>query len=171
MAGINDDAVVFLSKVTKTVLSLPKVGNVCKQRKKIFSCGLDTLICDVVAGMVKNVFSHVPVLDEHDKVIGVFSESTMLEMHKSGWTHKNTAKVKSISDLLPIAQHKADEFLFVAKDAPVSQLRRLTAESLERGKRIGMFLVTETGCEDEPLFGILTVWDLVGVSDSEIGNK
>ena len=101
----------------------------------------------------------------------MFSESTMLEMHKSGWTHKNSARINSIYDLLPVAQHKADEFLFVAKDAPVSQLRRLTAESLERGKRIGMFLVTETGCEDEPLFGILTVWDLVGVSDSEIESR
>ena len=171
VAGINDSANEFLRMVTESVLALPKVGNVCKPIKKVFFCGLDTLISDVVAGMVKSVFSHVPVLDAQDKVIGVFSESTMLEMHKSGWTHKNTAKIKSISDLLPVSRHKADEFPFVAMSAPVSYLCRLTSEALAAGKRIGMFLVTENGQEDEPLAGILTVWDIVGVSDSEIGNR
>lgn len=168
---LNDSAVEFLNKTIEIVKTLPKVGNVCKPLKDVFSCRLDTLISDVVAKMVKCVYSHVPVLDDQNKVIGVFSESTMLEMHKSGWTHKNTAKVKSINDLVPIGRHKADVFPVVAMSTPVSYLRRLTSEALAAGKRIGLFLVTENGQEDEPLAGILTVWDLAGVSDSEIGNR
>ena len=168
---LNDSAVEFLNKTIEIVKTLPKVGNVCKPLKDVFSCRLDTLICDVVTKMVKSVYSHVPVLDDQNKVIGVFSESTMLEMHKAGWTHKDTAKMRSISDLLPIRCHKADAFPFVAMSAPVSYLRRLTNEALLNGRRIGMFLVTEDGRAQEPLNGILTVWDLVGVSDAEVLSK
>ena len=161
--ALNDSAVTFLNKVIEIVRSLPKVGNVCKPIKKVYTCHLDTAISDVVSKMVKSVYSHVPVLDDQNKVIGVFSESTMLEMHRNGWTHKNTARMKSISDLLPIKCHKADDFPFVATSAPVPYLRRLTDTALVDGKRIGLFLVTENGQTEEPLTGILTVWDLVGV--------
>lgn len=169
--ALNDSVLVFLNKVIETVKSLPKVGNVCKPLKQVYSCRLDTIISDVVSKMVKSVYSNVPVLDDQNKVIGVFSESTMLEMHMSGWTHKDTAMMKSVSDLLPIKRHRADAFPFVAKISPVPYLRRLTEEALKEGKRIGLFLVTENGRADEPLTGILTVWDLVGVSDTEIGKN
>lgn len=169
--ALNDSVLVFLNKVIEMVQSLPKVGNACKPLKHVYSCRLDTIISDVVSKMVKSVYSNVPVLDDQNKVIGVFSESTMLEMYRSGWTHKNTAMMKNISDLLPIKHHRADAFPFVAQSSPVPYLRRLTDEALKEGKRIGLFLVTENGRADEPLIGILTVWDLVGVLDTEIGKN
>ena len=169
--AFNNSALTFLNKAIGIVQTLPRVGNVCKSLKRVYSCRLDTIISDVVAEMMKRVYSHVPVLDDLGKVIGVFSESTMLQMHRNGWIHKNIAQMKSIRDLLPIERHKADEFPFVATSEPVPYLRRLTDDALVDGKRIGMFLVTENGCAEEPLIGILTVWDLVGVSDGNVGNK
>lgn len=169
--AMNDSSLDFLNNAIELVQSLPKVENVCKPLKRVCSCHLDAIISDVVAKMVKSVYSNVPVLDDYNKVVGVFSESTMLEMHRDGWTHKDTATMKSICELLPIKRHKADAFPFVAKSAPVPYLRKLTDEALREGKRIGLFLVTENGREDESLVGILTVWDLVGVSDAEVGRK
>ena len=169
--ALNDSVLVFLNDIIKTVQALPKVGNVCKPLVKVYSCRLETKICEVVAKMVKSVYSNVPVLDEQDTVIGVFSESTMLQMHRNGWTHKDTATMKNISDLLPVKCHKADAYPFVCKSAPVSYLRRLTDEALQSGKRIGLFLITENGRAEEPLLGILTVWDIVGALDVEVGTN
>ena len=115
--------------------------------------------------MVENSYSHVPVLDEHGKVIGVFSESTMLEMSKADAGGAVPDTMRDIAAFLPMEKHSADVFKFVPKNDAVLHLRQLCDEALGKRERIGMFFVTENGREVEPLLGILTVWDIAGVVD------
>ena len=135
-------------------------------RERLFACSLSDAISSVMDEMAKNRYSHIPVLDERGKVLGVFSESTLIEVRKVKSGRMDSATMGDIASSLKIDNHKADVFRFVPKNATAAYLRKLNYEALQAGDRIGMFFVTENGSEDEPLLGILTVWDLARVSDT-----
>ena len=134
-------------------------------RVNVFSSSLDGEIRRVVEVMLEKVYSHVPVLDADGKVIGVFSESTTLEMRKTGVGNGKSATMRDVAVFLPLDRHTAEVFRFVPKNDPIAHLRYLCADALKKGERIGMFIVTETGTTDEPLLGVLTVWDVAGIAE------
>ena len=163
--SLNSGVVPFLDSVISRIKQLPTAANVLIPLKDVFSCSFDDSIASVIDAMLKNVYSHVPVLDEDGNVVGVFSESTMLEMSQSGSGGVEGKCIRDIAEFLPLERHTADVFRFVPKNDPIAHLRYLCAEALERHERIGMIFVTENGTSDAPLLGILTVWDIAGVSD------
>ena len=134
-------------------------------KSKIFTCSLSDAISSVIDEMVKRGYSHIPVMDEKGKVIGVFSESTMMDGWRAKICSADALTMKDIANLLPIENHKVDVFRFVSKCSTAASLKKMCEESIQNGDRIGLFFVTEHGKSDEPLLGILTVWDIAGVSD------
>ena len=162
---VNAGVVQFLDEVIARLKKLPMVSNIWIPRSEVYFGSLDNAISTVVGDMLTNVYSHVPVLDSDDKVLGVFSESTMLEMNKAGIRDDGKTTLKAVAEFLPCDRHKAEVFRFVPKNDSVAHIRHLCAEALQKHERIGMFFVTEDGKEDESLLGILTVWDVAGVSD------
>ena len=98
-------------------------------------------------------------------MIGVFSESTMMEVWKEGTGQIRATVMRDIEEYLKIDRHKFDEFQFVSKKSTTAHLQKLYEEILKEGKRIGMLFVTETGSQDEPLLGIITEWDVAKVLD------
>ena len=162
---LNEGVLPFLDDVIARIKILPTAANILIPRDDVFSGLLSDMIHDVVYTMLEKVFSHVPVLDSDDCVIGVFSESTMLEMSKAGIQDDGNATLGDVSQFLPCGKHTAEVFRFVPKNDPITHLRYLCAEALGKRERIGMFFVTENGKENEQLLGILTVWDIAGVAD------
>ena len=162
---VNAGVVSFLDEVIARLKKLPMVSNIWIPRSEVYFGSLDDPISTVVGDMLTNVYSHVPVLDSDDKVLGVFSESTMLEMNKAGIRDDGKTTLSAVAEFLPCDRHTAEVFRFVPKNDSVVHIRHLCAEALQKYERIGMFFVTENGKEDEPLLGILTVWDVAGVSD------
>lgn len=136
-------------------------------RDAIMSCSISDAISSVIDKMTERKISHVPVLDEAGKVVGVFSESTMMEAWKANIVCSNIATMDILSSLLPIDKHGVDAFEFVSKNATSAGLWKMHKESLENNKRIGLFLVTENGSPDEPLLGIATAWDVAAALDEK----
>ena len=165
IVSLNSGVVPFLNGVISCIEKLPTAANILIPRCDVFSCSLDDTVSSTIDVMLKNVYSHVPVLDESGKVVGVFSESTMLEMSKSGIGSIKGKLIRDIAEFLPLDRHTADVFRFVPKNDPIAHLRYLCAEALESRERIGMIFVTANGSSDESLLGIITVWDIAGVSD------
>ena len=162
---LNAIIIPFLDDVISRIKKLPTVTNILIPRSAVFSASLDDTISSVVGTMLANVYSHVPVLDSNGMVLGVFSESTMLEMNKAGIHNDGRTTLSIVSKFLPCDKHTAEVFRFVPKNDPVAHIRHLCAEALSKHERIGMIFVTENGKSDEPLLGILTVWDVAGVSN------
>lgn len=162
---VNEEVIPFLDNVISIIKCLPTAANILIPRSDVFSCSLEDGIHSVVNVMLEKVYSHVPVLDTSGKVVGVFSESTMLEMDKAGVRNDSTIRMHDVAAFLPLEKHSAEVFRFVPKNDPISHLRHLCAEALNKHERIGMIFVTENGKPDEPLLGILTVWDIAGISD------
>lgn len=165
LVAINDAVVPFLEDAITLVQRLPTVANVWIPRSDVFVGSLGDNIHLIVEEMLRNVFSHIPVLDSDGKVLGVFSESTLLEMNNAGIMDDGSLTLSNVLEFLPCEVHKADVFRFVPKNDPIAHIRRICAEALARHERIGMFFATKNGKSDEPLLGILTVWDIAGVSD------
>lgn len=161
--AIGETDVQFIKDAAARIRRLATIANILIPRDAVFTCSFESAIRPVIAEMVKNSYSHVPVLDEKGKVIGVFSESTMLEMNRSG--NDAPATMRDIAVFLQMKNHTADVFMFVPKDDPILHLRHLCDNALKKRERIGMFFVTENGRENESLLGILTVWDIAGASD------
>lgn len=155
----------FLEDVIIHIRQLATIENILIPRDVVSTCTLESTVSSVVEKMVKNCYSHVPVIDMDGKIIGVFSESTMLEMNKAGIRSGESAVMRDVAEFLPLAKHTADVFKFVPKNDAVLHLRRLCDEAIKKRERIGMFFVTENGRDDESLLGILTVWDIAGISD------
>ena len=166
LVTVNEEVIPFLDGVIGRIKRLPTAASILIPRVDVFSSSLEEEIRCVVDMMLEKTYSHVPILDAGGKVLGVFSESTMLEMRKTGIGNNEAATMRDISGFLPLNRHTAEVFRFVPKNDPIAHLRCLCADALGKGERIGMFLVTETGTPDEPLLGVLTVWDIAGVSDT-----
>lgn len=165
LVKVSDDIIPYLDEVIDRIKHLPTAANILIPRSDVFACSHDAEICRVVEVMLEKVYSHVPVLDEKGKVTGVFSESTLLEMRKTGVGDEKSAIMRDVDAFLSVDRHTAEVFRFVPKKDPISHLRYLCADALKKGERIGMFIVTENGRKNEPLLGILTVWDIAGVTD------
>lgn len=162
---VNDDVLRYLDEVIDRIKHLPTAANILIPRSDVFACSRDAEIRRVVEVMLEKVYSHVPVLDEDGKVTGVFSESTLLEIRKTGVGDEKSAIMRDVDAFLSVDRHTAEVFRFVSKNDPISHLRYLCADALKKGERIGMFIVTEKGTPDEPLLGILTVWDVAGIAE------
>ena len=162
---LNKEVLPFIVGVIARIKHLPNAANILIPRDNVFSGVPEDTVSSVVDAMLKNVYSHVPVLDERDKVLGVFSESTMLEMSNAGISNGGDCLLRDVTRFLPCDKHTAEVFRFVPFNDPIAHLRSLFAEALAKHERIGMIFVTKNGRADEPLFGIITVWDIAGVSD------
>ena len=55
---------------------------------------------------------------------------------------------------------KVKDFRFVAQTTKVSQIRRYYQQRLRSGQDFHFVFITETGKQDEPLLGFITVWDV-----------
>ena len=158
-------------QVLDAALGRPKeskhVANFWIPRDKIVSCVMTDDISSVIDKMTANRISHVPVLDEEGRVIGVFSESTMMEAWKAKLSCMATSTISVLDSLLPTDKHKVDEFLFVSKRATAAGLWKIHKESLENDRRIGLFLITENGKPNEALLGVATIWDVAEALDEK----
>jgi CBS domain-containing protein len=164
----NNNTVVIGNELGDAKESEP-VLNFWISQKNLIACSLSDTISSVIDKMVVKGISHVPVLDEEGKVIGIFSESTMMEAWKAKLNCPKAATMNGLADLLPMDKHKLDVFEFVPQNASAAGLWNTYKESLENDKRIGLFLVTENGNKNEPLLGIATAWDVAEALD-EKGN-
>ena len=162
---LNKEVIPFIDGVIERIKHLPTAANILIPRDNVFSGSPEDTVSSVVDMMLKNVYSHVPVLDVGGKVLGVFSESTMLEMSNAGIRNGNDCLLRDVMRFLPCDKHTAEVFRFVPFNDPIAHLRSLFAEALEKNERIGMIFVTKSGRADEPLLGVITVWDIAGVSD------
>lgn len=165
LVALNADALPFLDEVIARIRQLPTVANIYIPKADVYYRSMDDAIQSIVAVMLEKVYSHVPVIDADGRVVGVFSESTMLEVSNDKIAVDESTTLKTISKFLPCDKHTAEVFRFVPKNDSIAHIRHLCAEALSRHERIGMLFVTENGNPDEALLGILTVWDIAGVSD------
>ncbi|RUX32604.1 hypothetical protein EOA13_00405 [Mesorhizobium sp. M7A.F.Ca.US.011.01.1.1] len=109
----------------------PTANSVGVPRREIRTASLNDQLGELANEMKKHGFSHVPILDRHDAVIGVFNEAAMFD-HL--WAEPETivSRQMLISDILPSCRLDAKRmeiFRFVGPRTPLDDLVEMSFPS------------------------------------------
>jgi CBS domain-containing protein len=128
---------------------------------KIYTSTLDAKLSNVMKTMDENIFTHVPIID-NDKMIGIFSENTLLSyLVDSGETIiTKDMKISELRKFLPLSAHRGEVFAFLPRSAFLPEVYEVFNKAIKVRKRVGMVFITEHGKENEKPLGIITAWDL-----------
>ena len=121
---------------------------------------------DLADEMKRSGFSHVPIVDECDVVIGVFNEAAVFDYLWSD-TETIVGRRMQISDLLPNCRIDADHteiFRFVKPATPVDDLVDMFLALDSPTTRVGAAFVTASGKKSDPLQRLITPWDVLAIS-------
>ena len=124
---------------------------------------LNDNIDSTIKDMIEKVYTHIPII-ENNILIGVFSESTLLDIINSDKgiiVDKNT-KFKEIEEFLKIENHTAEEFIFISRNKNIYDIEEIFKNYFSRKKRIGCIYITENGKSNEKILGMTTAWDILG---------
>lgn len=142
----------------------------CVTFNKICFAGLDDNVVEYMNKMRDNVYTHIPILDEKKRVIGVFGESTLFSYVLDAANIDDIPMVdckltfRDIEDYIKIEAHKTEGFIFVGKYSSESDCRYEFKKMFnsDSRKRLGMMFITENGKQSEGLLGIKTAWGMLG---------
>ena len=124
------------------------------------------LLSTTIKKMTEKLYTYVPILED-GKLVGVFSENTLLDIVnlESGIIIDEETKFDSIKSALMIENHSMEDFVFVARNKNVYDIELLFKDYFSRNKILGCIYVTENGKRDEQILGMLTAWDVLGNSN------
>lgn len=152
----------FVGRSCYCVGDAPTVDQICV--KNVFSCLWDDKVRSKLKEMNRRGYSFAPIVDEKEHVCAVFTPQCVARIATGEVTvDENVTFEKMFQSDKEIAK-LADvmKFRFVAKgDAGV--VASLHFRNLWKSKEdFDVFLVTKSGRANEPLLGMVSVWDCDG---------
>ena len=146
----------------------PTASSVAVPRKKIKTADLADRLGDLAEEMLQAGYSHLPILDEREAVIGVFNEAAMFDYL---WAEIETivGRQMQISEILSHCRLdvvRTESFKFVKPSTPIDDLVETFLYLESPTSRLGAAFVTASGKKTEPLLGMLTPWDVLASSSN-----
>ncbi len=129
--------------------------------ERLLYCYSDTKVLSLIRTMSARGISHVPLLDGK-RCIGVFSESAFCSF-LSDYPDAPLEKlvISDLGEYVYFSPDRAERYEFVAKDYLLEDALRVYMHSkAETGKRLGLFLITESGNRKEKLLAAAAVGGL-----------
>ncbi|WP_217570964.1 CBS domain-containing protein [Mesorhizobium sp. GbtcB19] len=145
----------------------PTANSVGVPRKEIRTASLSDQLGDLADEMKRRGFSHLPIVDERDAVIGVFNEAAVFNYL---WGEQETivGRDMRISDILSSCRLDASRmelFKFVTPRTALEDLVQIFLSVQSPLTRVGAAFVTAAGKESEPLQRLITPWDVLATFD------
>ena len=161
IATPNAEIVKHYAKIRDSLINPPKALSIAIPAQKIFTANLQSNLVDVLEIMEKNIFTHVPIIED-GAMVGILSESVIVSYIA---TNKDSIITKDmlVSDLGNYTEFeniKSETFSFVARDALLADIYDLFNQAIKKHQRIGMVFITQHGKKEEKPLGIITAWDL-----------
>ena len=135
----------------------------CKDQKvlsfttsPVITCQIDETIRDVAKRMDQYQTDRIPVYSEKP-FMGVLTLQQALHYVLNHSTNEN-----KVSDILE--ETKKQKVLFVDRNCEIQSVVELFEDFASINQRSPMILVTETGDHDEPLLGIISLFDLAMIA-------
>lgn len=131
--------------------------------EKLFTVTTDTKLIMVADTMRAKRYSHVPILDERKRVIGVFNESAIFDYLVSQTIIEltDTMVVADIMDHCRLDAGHTESFRFVRPDTTEDEMLDVLVNIEGDFTRVGALFVTASGTVTEPLHRMVTLWDVV----------
>lgn len=141
----------------------PTARSVGVARRDIRTAHRGDRLGDLADMMKRDGFSHLPILDERDAVIGVFNEAAIFD-HLWGEPARIIERDMRVEDILPHCSLDAghtETFQFVRPGTLLDDLVGMFVAPVSPTKRLGAAFVTASGSGTEPLQRIITPWDVL----------
>lgn len=158
---VSQEAIDFLKKEISIVKDPWEARDIMTNITSLYFARKKTPVVDIIKRMYDDNISHVPLLDEENHVIGIFSESALLTLvYKNGEIElKKDDIVANYKDLTDLNFQKGEKFIFVNPLTPVDDL--IATLSKKAKDEITVIFVTQHGLKNEPLLGLITPWDIL----------
>ncbi len=141
----------------------PTANSVGVSLKQMMTASRADRLGDLADRMKKEGFSHVPILDENDAVIGVFNEAAVFD-HLWAETETIVGREMEISEILPHCLLDADHtetFRFKKPGTKLDELAEIFRAVESSTTRVGAVFITASGSKSEPLQRLITPWDVL----------
>jgi CBS domain-containing protein len=141
----------------------PNARSVGISRKDMKTAKLTDPLGDLADDMKLTGFSHLPILNDQDVLIGVFNEAAVFDFL---WreTEQIVSRSMTVGDILPHcrldAQH-TETFKFVPPSISVDTLTDRFRAIETPLTRVGAIFVTPSGKAEEPVHRLITPWDVI----------
>lgn len=148
-------------EIINMVMHPPKALTIAVPGNVIYTAKLSSSVQEIMKVMIDKNYTHIPIVD-NDKIIGVFSENTLLSFMVATKDCIITADatIADFADFLAFNEHMNEYFEFVPRNALVTDAEEVFDTGLKKGKRVAVVYITERGQAGERLLGMLTPWDL-----------
>lgn len=163
IAEPHDKIIKRYKEIRDSLLNPPTaLSTIAVKGKNIYSITLEEYVFDVMNVMKENNYTHVPVVDKDDMMLGVFSESTVFAyMTKNGCISiDRKTKIKEFEEFIPIQNHENEFFPFVPEGTLTVEIEEMFQRKLQGKKRMSVIYITETGKVKEKILGLITAWDV-----------
>lgn len=159
----------FLLEVSAILGSLKKpitAGSVGVPRRQIKIARLTDRLGELADEMKRASFSHMPVLDQDDVVIGVFNEAAIFD-HLWAQPETIVGRQMQVSDVFAhcrLDANHTETFKFVTPSVPLDDLVQMFLGISSPTTRVGAAFVTASSKKSEPLQRLITPWDVLASS-------
>jgi len=128
--------------------------------EELLCASTNTNIQELMNQMIDKGYSHVPILNKNNILIGVFSESVMFSYYALNKGIEAPEEIRKIIDFTMIQNHRNETYDFIHCNALVDEARKRFEEP-KKDKRLVLLFVTENGKMEEEIKGILTPWSVL----------
>lgn len=149
----------------------PSAKSVGVSRKKMKVAQQTDQLGKLADEMKRTGFSHLPIMDEMDVLIGVFNEAAVFDYL---WRESEqiVARSMTIKEILPhcrLDSERTETFRFVRPNTSVDDLIELFRAVETATSRVGAVFVTAAGKADQPIHRLITPWDVMTMDGRQFG--
>lgn len=162
----NDQMIEFIENLIERIKRRTKCADIQVKINNVFWQTIDGNVKDTMSAMRKNLYTHVPIL-ENGVVIGVFDENSIFNYLADEGIIEIDSELsfKSIEKYISLEGREMEAFLFFKNDSYVEELEAEIESYFKKDKRIGITFLTQNGKPKEKLLGIITPWDIISASE------
>lgn len=132
-------------------------------RSRVKVARLTDRLGDLAKEMKRKRFTHVPIVNKRDVIIGVFNEAALFDYlwSEAEMTIGRHMQISKVFDYCRLDANHTETFKFVSPQTPFDDLAEtfLTLQSCTM--RVGVIFVTASGKKTERFQRLITPWDVL----------
>lgn len=160
---INSDYLDEIRRLLQHLRNPPNANSVGVSRKEMKTADLSDHLGDLAKDMKATGFSHLPILDEGDRLLGVFNEAAVFDFlwQEPEQIIGRSMTVEAILQHCRLDAEHTETFKFVRPGISVEELAEMFKAVETPFTRIGAIFVTPSGKTNEPVSRMITPWDVL----------
>jgi CBS domain-containing protein len=152
-----------VSQLLNTLTNPRRASSICVKRGDLFVVDTTGNVRETIDVMREKKFSHIPILDDHDILLGVFNEAAIFDYFYSDDVidAQHDLTMSTILQHCSLDANHTETFRFVRPTAIVDDLIAQFTTVAGPSTRVGALFVTPSGNGSDPITGMVTPWDVL----------